>query len=145
MYGGSYGGFMVLAALTEYPHLWAAGVYVVGIANFVTFLENTGAYRRSVREAEYGSLAHDRAVLEAISPIRRIDRITAPLMVIHGQNDPRVPLSEAQQVVEALRSRGVPVEILVYPDEGHGLVKLANKLDAFPKVAAFLKLHLEGK
>lgn len=145
MYGGSYGGFMVLAALTEYPHLWAAGVDVVGIANFVTFLENTGAYRRSVREAEYGSLAHDRAVLEAISPIRRIDRITAPLMVIHGQNDPRVPLSEAQQVVEALRSRGVPVEFLVYPDEGHGLVKLANKLDAFPKVAAFLKLHLEGK
>jgi dipeptidyl aminopeptidase/acylaminoacyl peptidase len=144
VYGGSYGGYMVLAALTEYPDLWAAGVDIVGIANFVTFLENTGAYRRSVREAEYGSLEHDRAVLEAISPIRHIDRITAPLIVIHGQNDPRVPVSEAQQVVDALRARGVPVEFLVYPDEGHGLVKLANKLDAFPKVAAFLKQHLGG-
>jgi len=142
IYGGSYGGFMVLAALTQYPELWAAGVDVVGIANFVTFLQNTGAYRRSVREAEYGSLERDRAVLEAISPIRLIDRITAPLMVIHGQNDPRVPVSEAQQVVDALRARGVPVEFLVYPDEGHGLVKLANKLDAFPRVAAFLDKHL---
>lgn len=142
VYGGSYGGFMVLAALTQYPDLWAAGVDLVGIANFVTFLENTGAYRRSVREAEYGSLERDRAVLEAISPIRHIGRITAPLMVIHGQNDPRVPLSEAQQVVEALRVRGVPVEFLVYPDEGHGLVKLANKLDAYPRVAAFLERHL---
>jgi len=141
VYGGSYGGYMVLAALTEYPDLWAAGVDIVGIANFVTFLENTGAYRRSVREAEYGSLAHDRAVLEAISPIHKIGRITAPLIVIHGQNDPRVPVSEAQQVVDALRTRGVPVEFLVYADEGHGLVKLANKLEAFPKVAAFLSKH----
>jgi dipeptidyl aminopeptidase/acylaminoacyl peptidase len=142
VYGGSYGGFMVLAALTQYPDLWAAGVDVVGIANFVTFLENTGAYRRSVREAEYGSLERDRVVLEAISPIRHIDRITAPLLVIHGKNDPRVPLSEAQQVVDALRARGVPVEFLVYADEGHGLVKLANKLDAYPRVAAFLEKHL---
>jgi dipeptidyl aminopeptidase/acylaminoacyl peptidase len=133
---------MVLAALTQYPDLWAAGVDLVGIANFVTFLENTAAYRRSVREAEYGSLARDRAVLETISPIHHIDRITAPLMVIHGQNDPRVPVSEAQQVVDALRARGVPVEFLVYPDEGHGLVKLANKLDAFPRVAAFLEKYL---
>jgi dipeptidyl aminopeptidase/acylaminoacyl peptidase len=144
VYGGSYGGYMVLAALTEYPDLWAAGVDIVGIANFVTFLENTGAYRRSVREAEYGSLAHDWAVLQAISPIHKIGRITAPLIVIHGQNDPRVPISEAQQVVDALRTRGVPVEFLVYADEGHGLVKLANKLDAFPKVAAFLSKHLRG-
>jgi len=142
VYGGSYGGYMVLAALTQYPDLWAAGVDVVGIANFVTFLEHTGAYRRSVREAEYGSLEHDRALLEQISPIRLIGRITAPLMVIHGQNDPRVPLSEAEQVVGALRARGVPVEFLVYPDEGHGLVKLANKLDAYPKVGEFLKRYL---
>jgi dipeptidyl aminopeptidase/acylaminoacyl peptidase len=143
VYGGSYGGYMVLAALTEYPDLWAAGVDIVGIANFVTFLEHTGAYRRSVREAEYGSLEHDRALLESISPIHKIDRIRAPLIIIHGKNDPRVPLAEAQQVVDALRARGVPVEFLVYADEGHGLVKLANKLDAFPRVAAFLQKHLE--
>lgn len=145
VYGGSYGGFMVLAALTSFPDLWAAGVDIVGISNFITFLENTGAYRRSVREAEYGRLEQDRAVLEDISPIRKVDRITAPLMVIHGQNDPRVPVSEARQVVEALRARGVPVEFLVYPDEGHGLVKLANKLDAYPKVAEFLLRHLGAK
>ena len=75
--GGSYGGFMVLAALTTYPDLWAAGVDIVGIANFVTFLENTGPWRRKLREAEYGSLEHDRDFLEAISPIHHVDRITA--------------------------------------------------------------------
>ena len=143
VYGGSYGGFMVLAALTHYPDLWAAGVDIVGISNFVTFLENTGAYRRSHREAEYGSLAHDRAFLEKISPIHHVDRITAPLMIVHGANDPRVPLGEAEQIVAALRQRNVPVEFLVYSDEGHGLVKLANKLDAYPKIAAFLTRHLK--
>ncbi|MDH7485973.1 MAG: S9 family peptidase [Anaerolineae bacterium] len=140
--GGSYGGFMVLAALTAYPDLWAAGVDIVGIANFVTFLENTGPWRRHLREAEYGSLAHHRAFLESISPIHHVDKIRAPLMVIHGANDPRVPLGEAEQIVEALRARGVPVEYLRYEDEGHGLVKLKNRLDAYPKVADFLDRHL---
>jgi dipeptidyl aminopeptidase/acylaminoacyl peptidase len=142
VYGGSYGGFMVLAALTRYPDLWAAGVDIVGIANFVTFLENTGAYRRAVREAEYGSLAHHHALLTELSPIHMVDRIRAPLFVIHGRNDPRVPLGEAQQIVDALQARGVPVEFRVYDDEGHGLVKLANKVDAYPRVAEFLDKHL---
>lgn len=142
VYGGSYGGFMVLAAMTRDPDLWAAGVEICGISNFVSFLENTGPYRRSAREREYGSLQHDRELLESISPIHRIDRLRAPLMVVHGANDPRVPLGEAEQVVEALRRRRVPVEFLVYPDEGHGLVKLTNKLDAYPKIAAFLERHL---
>jgi dipeptidyl aminopeptidase/acylaminoacyl peptidase len=142
VYGGSYGGFMVLAAITTYPDLWAAAVDIVGISNFVTFLENTGAYRRSHREAEYGSLERDRVFLTSISPIHQVDRITAPLLVVHGANDPRVPLGEAEQMVNALRARQVPVEFLVYHDEGHGLVKLANKLDAYPKMAAFLKRHL---
>jgi dipeptidyl aminopeptidase/acylaminoacyl peptidase len=95
-YGGSYGGFMVLAALTEYPDLWAAGVDVVGIANFVTFLENTGAWRREHREAEYGSLEDDREFLEEISPLNHAGEITAPLFVLHGANDPRVPVGEAE-------------------------------------------------
>lgn len=144
VYGGSYGGFMVLSALTHYPELWAAAVDIVGIANFVTFLERTGAYRRAVREAEYGSLAQHRALLEELSPIHQADRIRAPLFVVHGRNDPRVPLEEAEQIVAALRARQVPVELLVYDDEGHGLVKLANKLDAYPKIAAFLDRHLLG-
>ena len=146
VYGGSYGGFMVLAALTTYPELWAAGVDIVGLSNFVTFLQNTGAYRRSAREAEYGNLEHHQEFLTQISPVHHVDKIKAPLMVIHGANDPRVPLEEAEQIVNALRAREVPVEFLVYADEGHGLVKLDNKLDAYPRIAAFLDRHLsEGR
>jgi dipeptidyl aminopeptidase/acylaminoacyl peptidase len=140
--GGSYGGYMTLAAITEYPDLWRSAVDIVGIANFVTFLERTGSYRRKLREAEYGSLEHDRALLERLSPIHRVDRITAPLMVIHGANDPRVPVGEAEQIVTALQQRGREVVYLRYEDEGHGLVRLANRIDAYPQVAAFLERTL---
>ena len=142
--GGSYGGFMVLAAMTEYPELWSAGVDIVGIANFVTFLENTGSYRRALREPEYGSLERDREFLESISPIHRAENIAAPLMVIHGRNDPRVPVGEADQIVERVRANGGEVEYLLYEDEGHGLAKLANRLDAYPKIADFLDARLSG-
>jgi dipeptidyl aminopeptidase/acylaminoacyl peptidase len=142
VYGGSYGGFMVLAALTSYPELWAAGVDLVGISNFVTFLENTSGYRRAHREAEYGSLENDRGLLESISPIHQVDEIAAPLMVIHGANDPRVPLGEAEQLVAALKARDVPVEFLVFDDEGHGLHKLKNKLVAYPAIVDFLSRYL---
>lgn len=142
--GGSYGGYMVLACMTFYPKLWVAGVDVVGIVNFITFLENTAGYRRALREAEYGSLENDRAVLEKISPIHSIENIEAPLLVIHGANDPRVPLSEAEQVVSRLKAAGRRVELLVYPDEGHGIHKLKNKLDAYPKVADFLQNIFES-
>jgi dipeptidyl aminopeptidase/acylaminoacyl peptidase len=142
VYGGSYGGFMVLSALTAYPELWAAGVDIVGISNLATFLENTSGYRRKHREAEYGSLARDRAFLERIAPIHHVDQIDCPLFVIHGANDPRVPLSEAEQLVEALRARQIAVEFLVFDDEGHGIVKLENKLAAYPAVVDFLERHL---
>jgi dipeptidyl aminopeptidase/acylaminoacyl peptidase len=140
--GGSYGGYMTMAAITEHPELWSCAVNIVGIVNFVTFLERTGAYRRALREAEYGSLERDRDFLESISPIRKIDRIACPLMVIHGANDPRVPVSEAEQVVAALQARGAPVEYLRYEDEGHGITRLPNRLDCYPRVAAFLQRHL---
>jgi dipeptidyl aminopeptidase/acylaminoacyl peptidase len=140
--GGSYGGFMVLAGLTEYPDLWAAGVDVVGIANFVTFLENTGDWRRSLREAEYGSLAEDRTFLESISPITDAEAIDAPLFVIHGENDPRVPVGEAEQIAEAVEAQGQPVELLVFPDEGHGLAKLSNRIEAYRRVVDFLDEHV---
>jgi dipeptidyl aminopeptidase/acylaminoacyl peptidase len=140
--GGSYGGFMVLAALTEYPELWSAGVDIVGIANLLTFLENTGSYRRALREAEYGSLEKDHALLESMSPIHKAQTIRAPLMVIHGKNDPRVPVGEAEQIVERVRENGGTVEYLLYEDEGHGLLKLKNRLDAYPKIAAFLDRYL---
>jgi dipeptidyl aminopeptidase/acylaminoacyl peptidase len=144
VYGGSYGGFMVLAALTTYPDLFAVGVDIVGISNFVTFLENTSGYRRAHREAEYGSLEKDRAFLERISPMNHIEKIRVPVMVIHGANDPRVPLSEAEQLVAALESRGIETEFLVFADEGHGLVKLANKLVAYPAIITFLDRQLKG-
>jgi dipeptidyl aminopeptidase/acylaminoacyl peptidase len=138
LWGGSYGGYMVLAGVAFQPELWAAGVDIVGISDLVTFLENTSPYRRAVREVEYGSLATDREFLASASPLRRVDDIRAPLLVIHGANDPRVPLSEAEQLVASLQRRGIDTELLVYPDEGHGLGKLANRLDAYPKALAFL-------
>jgi dipeptidyl aminopeptidase/acylaminoacyl peptidase len=144
VYGGSYGGFMVLASVTNYPDLWAAGIDVVGICNFVTFLEKTGAYRRAHREKEYGSLEKDREFLQSISPIHKVDRIKCPMMVIHGANDPRVPVDEAEQIVAALKKRMVPVEYLRYEDEGHGLVKLKNRLDAYPKMVAFLDRYVKA-
>ncbi len=138
LYGGSYGGYMVLAGLAFHPGLWAAGVDIVGVSSLVTFLQNTSAYRRAYREREYGRLVEDREFLDSASPFNFIDRIDVPLFVIHGANDPRVPLSEAEQVVSAVRAAGQEVEFLVYDDEGHGLAKRANQLDAYPKALAFL-------
>ncbi|MBA2665171.1 MAG: S9 family peptidase [Bradymonadaceae bacterium] len=140
--GGSYGGFMVLSAMVTYPELWAAGVDVVGIASLVTFLENTASYRRALREQEYGSLEHDREFLHSISPLTWIDNISAPLMVVHGRNDPRVPVSEADQVARAVRAKGHEVDLVIYEDEGHGIAKRSNRLDAYPKIAAFFARHL---
>jgi len=142
LWGGSYGGYMVLAGLAFQPHLWAAGVDIVGIASLVTFLENTSGYRRAYREREYGTLADDREFLQSVSPLSRADDITAPLFIIHGANDPRVPLSEAQQVHAAMTSRGRECELLVYSDEGHGLARRPNRLDAIPKALTFLARHL---
>ncbi len=140
--GASYGGYMTLASITNYPKLWAAAIDTVGMSDLETFLENTAEYRRAHRESEYGSLARDRETLRRVSPIHKVDQIEAPLMVIHGANDPRVPVSEADQIVASLEKRGVAVKYLRYPDEGHGLTKLKNKLDCYPQVAAFLKEHL---
>ena len=140
--GASYGGYMTLASITNYPKLWAAAIDTVGMSDLETFLENTAEYRRAHRESEYGSLARDRETLRRVSPIHKVDQIEAPLMVIHGANDPRVPVSEADQIVASLEKRGVAVKYLRYPDEGHGLTKLKNKLDCYPQVAAFLTEHL---
>ena len=138
LWGGSYGGYMVLAGTTMQPDLWAAGVDIVGMSSLVTFLENTSEYRRAAREREYGSLENDRDLLVAASPITYLDQLRAPLFVIHGANDPRVPLSEAQQIAAALADRGIRHELRVYDDEGHGLAKRANRKDAYPAAIEFL-------
>ena len=142
LWGGSYGGYMVLAGLAFQPQRWAAGVDIVGISSLLTFLENTSPYRRAHREREYGSLAADADFLREASPLTHVDEISAPLFVIHGANDPRVPLSEAEQVAAAVRDKGVECDLLVYDDEGHGLAKRGNRLDAYPRAMEFLRRHL---
>jgi dipeptidyl aminopeptidase/acylaminoacyl peptidase len=143
--GGSYGGFMVLASLATYPEVWAAGVDLYGVANFVTLLSNTHPFRRKHRSAEYGSLEDHRDVLERISPINHLHRVTAPLLVVHGENDIRVPIGETDQVVAALRRRGVPVDFIRLPNEGHGIVRLENKLKVYPAMAEFLDRYVKSK
>jgi len=143
--GGSYGGYMTMAAITLYPDLWAAAVNTVGIVNWETFLKNTSGYRRRQREVEYGRLDKNLEFLRRISPIAKIDRIKTPLMVIHGKNDPRVPYTEAEQIVEALKKRGAAVEYKLFDDEGHGISKLKNRLVVYPLVADFLDKHLKMK
>ena len=141
--GGSYGGYMTLAAITLYPDLWAAAVDTVGIASFETFLQRTSGYRRRQREVEYGSLDKDIDFLRSVSPIAKVDRIKAPLFVIQGKNDPRVPYTEAEQIVAALRKRNAVVEYKLYDDEGHGVSKLKNRLELYPLVADFLDRYMK--
>ncbi|MDX6693242.1 MAG: hypothetical protein QOF02_845 [Blastocatellia bacterium] len=141
--GGSYGGYMTLAAITLYPELWAAAVDTVGIANFESFLKNTSGYRRKLREVEYGSLERDLDFLRGISPLGRVTQIKTPLMVIQGKNDPRVPYTEAEQIVKALRDRSAPVDYKLFDDEGHGIVKLQNRLIVYPLVADFLDRYMK--
>jgi len=141
--GGSYGGYMTMAAITLYPDLWAAAVGTVAITNWETFLTNTSSYRRRQREVEYGRLDKDIEFLRRISPIRKIDRIKTPLFVISGRNDPRVPYTEGEQMVDALRKRGAVVQYKLYDDEGHGISKLKNRLDLYPLVADFLDKYMK--
>ena len=143
VYGGSYGGYMVLGCMTEYPELFAAGIDVVGISNFVTFLEHTASWRRKLREVEYGSLEHDRDFLESISPIHKANNITSPLMIVHGKNDERVPLSETNQMYQTLQKNAVPVELLVFEDEGHGVVKTHNKTILYKRIIEFLEKYVK--
>lgn len=141
-WGGSYGGFMTMAVITEAPEVFGAACNVVGIVNFETFLNQTKAYRRHLREVEYGPLS-DVEFLRSISPIHKVDRINIPLMLAHGLNDPRVPVGEAMQIAVALKKRGVDVEELYFPDEGHGFAKEENRLLYHEQLAKFFETHLK--
>lgn len=142
--GASYGGFMVLSSITTYPEYWAAAVEAVGISNFVTFLERTASYRRALREAEYGSLERDREFLASISPIHHLDRIRTPLFVLHGRNDPRVPIHEAEQIVQALKESGRTVDHLYFENEGHGFSRRENQVEAARRCAEFFTRYLDS-
>jgi dipeptidyl aminopeptidase/acylaminoacyl peptidase len=139
--GGSYGGFMTLAVLVEDPGLWDAGVDTVGIANWHTFFKNMPPWRGVMRKREYGDPdGAESEFLRQISPIHAADTITAPLLIIHGRNDPRVPLEESEQIAE----KAPNAEIIVFDDEGHGVAKLANQVIANSRILAFLQERLLG-
>jgi dipeptidyl aminopeptidase/acylaminoacyl peptidase len=142
--GGSYGGYMTLATATNYPDRIAAAIDLVGISNFVTFLESTKEYRRDLRRVEYGDERQPamRELLERISPLTNAAKIRAPLFVVQGQNDPRVPLAEAEQIVRKVREQGREVWYMLAADEGHGFQKKENR-DAFTAAAVqFLERQL---
>jgi dipeptidyl aminopeptidase/acylaminoacyl peptidase len=137
--GGSYGGFMTLAVLVEDPDLWDAGVDVVGIADWHTFFRNMPPWRGVLRINEYGDPNGPEAeFLRQISPIHRADSITAPLLVIHGRNDPRVPVGESIQIAHAVQG----AELLIFEDEGHGIATLPNQVTANGRILEFLAAHL---
>ncbi len=142
--GGSYGGYMTLASLVHYSDRLKCGVDVVGISNFVTFLTNTQDYRRDLRRVEYGDERDPkmREHLERISPLNNVARMRVPLFVVQGKNDPRVPLTEAEQMVAALRKQGGTCWYLMARDEGHGFAKKRNADFQFVSTILFLKEHL---
>jgi dipeptidyl aminopeptidase/acylaminoacyl peptidase len=145
--GGSYGGYMSLAAMTTYSDRLAGGVDLFGIGDWTTFLRNTEAYRRDNRRAEYGDERDPRmqAVFARISPRANVARITKPMLIEQGANDPRVPQSESEQMVAALRARGVPVSYLLFADEGHGWRKKPNQDLSLQVEMAFLQKVLAAR
>ncbi len=144
VYGGSYGGYMVLASLMHFGDRLRGGVDVVGISDFISFLENTESYRRDLRRPEYGDERDPemRAFFERISPLRNADRITAPLFVIQGENDPRVPVTESEQIVRQVRANGHPVWYMKALNEGHGFARRENQDLMRDLVVLFLQRRL---
>ena len=142
--GGSYGGYLTNAALVTFPELFRAGVSIVGVSNWITALEGASPALKASDRLEYGDIddPDDREFFRQLSPLTHVDRVRAPLMVMHGANDPRDPVSESDQLVDAIRSRGGEVEYLRFPDEGHGIRKLHNRVIAYRRVARFLEQHL---
>ena len=140
--GGSYGGYMTMAGLTEFPDLFAAGVNLYGVVNFKTFFERTEPWMASISKIEYGDPETEGDMLDALSPINKLDRVRAPTLVLHGANDTNVPVYEAEQVVEQLRARDVPVEYILFPDEGHGFALEQNRITAAAAIVNWFARHL---
>lgn len=143
--GGSYGGYLTMAAVTRLPERFRAGVAFVGVSNWVTALEGASPALKASDRIEYGDIddPDDRAFFTEISPLSFVDGDEAPVMVLHGANDPRDPVEESDQFVRAIRERGGEVEYLRFPDEGHGIRKLDNRLIAYRRIADFLERRLE--
>jgi dienelactone hydrolase len=139
--GGSYGGYMVLTCMTHFNDRFRCGIDIVGISNFVSFLENTESYRRDLRRVEYGDERDPemRAFLTRISPLTHAAKITKPLFVVQGRNDPRVPWTEAEQIVREARASGAKVWYLLAENEGHGFQRKENADYLFYAMTMFMR------
>ena len=140
--GGSYGGYVVMVAVTDYPDTFAAGANLFGMVNFETFFAQSTPWMGAISTGEYGDPKTQLQLLRDLSPIHKLDRVKTPLLVMHGANDTNVPVVEAEQVVAALKKRGVPVEYVLFPDEGHGWRKQANRVRSTVEMTAFFAKHL---
>lgn len=143
--GGSYGGYMTLAGITEFPDLFAAGADLYGMVNFFTFFEHTEPWMAAISTVEYGDPKTQPDLLRALSPLGKLDQVKAALMVQHGANDTNVPVVEAEQVVANLKRRGVPVEYILFPDEGHGWRKMPNRVRSTVALVDFFSRYLKGE
>jgi dipeptidyl aminopeptidase/acylaminoacyl peptidase len=141
--GGSYGGYLTMMAVTKAPDLWAAGVPIVPFVNWFTEIENEDPLLREYDVATMGDPVKDKARLQERSPINFVGQIKAPLLLLAGGNDPRCPHTEAEQVASAIKKRNGTVELKVYENEGHGFAKIENQIDAYTRVADFLKKYVE--
>jgi dipeptidyl aminopeptidase/acylaminoacyl peptidase len=141
--GGSYGGYMTMAGVTEYPDLFAAGVDLFGIVNFATFFERTEPWMAAISTIKYGDPKTQADLLQKLSPINKLDRIKAAIMVQHGANDTNVPVVEAEQIVSNLKQRGVPVQYVLFPDEGHGFRKIPNRIRSIVDKVEFFVTYLK--
>lgn len=142
--GGSYGGYMVMAGVTEYPDMFAAGANLFGVVNFDTFFKHTQPWMAAISTVEYGDPVTQAEMLKSLSPINKLDRIKTPLIVLHGANDTNVPVIEAEQIVQQLKARGVPVEYVLFPDEGHGWRRLPNRIRSTVTLADFFERKLKA-
>jgi len=140
--GRSYGGYLTLAALTTFPDLFAVGIDVCGMSNFATFYEHTEPWIAAAAVSKYGDPVTDAALLADLSPITRIDRLRAPLLIVHGENDSNVPVIEAEQVAAALAERGVPHKYVLFPGEGHELLHRASRAEYLRVTVDWLTSHL---
>jgi dipeptidyl aminopeptidase/acylaminoacyl peptidase len=142
--GPSYGGYMTVAGLVEYPELFAAGVNIYGVVNFETFFAHTEPWIAAISKIEYGDPETELELLRRLSPIHKADRVRAATLVIHGTNDTNVPVVEAEQVVDSLKSRGVAVKYVLFPDEGHGIRKVSNRIRAWSEIVGWFVEHLKN-
>jgi dipeptidyl aminopeptidase/acylaminoacyl peptidase len=142
--GGSYGGWVTMAALTAYPTDYAAGADLFGIVNFLSFFGETEPWMAEISKAEYGDPEMQKELLRDLSPLFKVDLVKAPVLVLHGKNDTNVPLLEATQLVNGLQMQGIPVEFVLFPDEGHGFRKLPNRIRSTTEIVRWFDRYLKA-